>query len=151
MKEIRVQEDIDLHIRLVGRALNYLRYLQDIREEAASSGIRVTDAGWHDVPRDAFDAAGDQQSELTEWRGFGPKTYWSKKVQGFNIYTEEPPTRGGRQPDEVKTAAGRATKPLVISDLCEDCGEKRWRLCGDPAAGSPLVKTCERCGKDRPL
>lgn len=156
MKEIRVQDDIDAHARLIGRALNYLNYIKDIREEAAEKGIVLTDAGWHEVPRDVFDAAGGEGCELTEWRGFRAdgKTYWSKRIRGFVLYTDEPPSSGSRKPDEVRIAgaAVATAKPLlVVSDLCEDCGETRWRLSGDQAGGSPLVKTCERCGKERPL
>lgn len=156
MKEIQVQDDIDAHARLIGRALNYLRYLKDIREEAAGLGIHLMDEAWHDVPRDTFDAAGEGSScEMTEWQGFRAdgRTYWSKKIRGFYLYTAEAPSARSRQPEYVRTAGGAAVvpRPLVISDVCEDCGETRWRLAGDESGGSPLVKVCERCGKERPL
>lgn len=42
-------------------------------------------------------------------------------------------------------------RPLVTSDLCPDCSDRRWRFAGDLSGSSPLVKVCERCGRERPL
>jgi len=150
MKEIVVQDDIDAHARLIGRALNYLSYLKDIREEAAAMGMVLMDGSWHDVPRDAFDSV---SGELIEWQGFrqDAATYWSKMVRGFNLFTSEPQSARSRQPDVVKIAGGGIPGPLIVSDICATCGERRFRLSGDPTGGSPLVKTCEGCGEDRPL
>lgn len=152
MREI-LQEDIDTDERLVNRALNFLRYLKDIKEEAAAEGFRLADGSWHDVPRGAFDAAGGVDSKVTEWRRREEdgKTYWTKDVRGFTLFTREPPNDRSRPLAEVVVTVGGVVLHSAAPDLCADCGEPRWRLAGDEAGGSPLVKACERCGKERPL